>query len=49
MSSPVRNTGFSLPLNGQQVGSWAVSLFNLLMSAVIFMPALPLESQVRSN
>lgn len=49
MSSQIRKNGFSIPLNGQQVGSWVVSMFNLLMSAVIFMPTLPLESQVNYN
>ena len=46
MTGNVRNSGFSLPLNLQQIASWVVSSFNLLMSAVIYMPTLPLESQV---
>ena len=46
MSKRVRKSGFELPLNAYQIGSWVISFFNLLMSAVIFMPTLPTISQV---
>lgn len=49
MSVLIRKTGFELPLNRYQVGSWVICAFNLLMSAVIFMPTLPYASQVKSN
>jgi palmitoyltransferase len=48
MSKAIRTTGFQLPLNSYQIGSWVINLFNLLMSSVIYMPTLPLGSQVIS-
>ncbi|OMJ86513.1 hypothetical protein SteCoe_11925 [Stentor coeruleus] len=46
MSKAIRTTGFQLPLNSYQIGSWVINLFNLLMSSVIYMPTLPLGSQI---
>ena len=46
MSKKVRNTGFELPLNKYQVGSWAVTFLNLVMGSVIYMPTLYTSAQV---
>lgn len=43
----MRKSGFDLPLNHLQIGSWGITLFNLLMSAVIYMPTLPKGGKVR--